>query len=87
MSGLISKNYFDCAGTVIVPVIASFNTDGKIMPLYVRIQGISYKIDSSWMYSNFISTVDFNCKVIDGDSLKPLILTYHRREGVWSTRI
>ena len=87
MSGLISKNYFDCAGTVIVPVIASFNTDGKIMPLYVRIQGISYKIDSSWMYSNFISTVDFNCKIIDGDSLKPLILIYHRKEGLWSTRI
>ena len=87
MSGFISKDNFDCTNSIVVPVIASFSTDGNIKPLYVRIYGASYKIDSSWMSCNFINTIDFTCKVIDGDSLKPLLLTYHRKEGMWSTHI
>ena len=87
MSQIISHNIFYCTSTIIVPVIASFDSNGKIKPLYVRIYGASYKIDSSVMHCNFINTIDFNCKVIDGDSLKPLILTFHRKEGVWSTRM
>lgn len=84
---MISHSAFDCTSTVIVPVIASFDSEGKIKPLYVRIHGASYKIDSSVMHSSFINTVEFHCKVIDGDSIKPLLLTFHRREGVWSTRM
>lgn len=84
---MISHSFMDCTSSIIVPVIASFDSNGKIKPLYVRIHGASYKIDSSVMYSSFINTIDFNCKVIDGDSIKPLMLTFHRREGVWSTNI
>lgn len=84
---MISHSAFDCTSTIIVPVIASFDSNGKINPLYVRIHGASYKIDSSTIGSNFVNTIDFHCKVIDGDSLKPLMLTFHRREGMWSTRM
>ena len=84
---MISHSDFDCTSTIIVPVIVSFDSNGKINPLYVRIHGASYKIDSSYMHTNFINTIDFNCKVIDGDSIKPLLLTFHRKEGVWSTRM
>ena len=87
MSQIISHNIFDCTSTIIVPVIASFDSEGRIKPLYVRIYGASYKIDSSVMHTNFINTIDFNCKVIDGDSIKPLLLTFHRKEGVWSTQM
>lgn len=85
MSGIISHTNFDCSSTVIVPVIASFDSEGCIKPLYVRINGDSYKISSSRMSCNFINTIDFHCNVIDGDSIKPLLLTFHRREGMWST--
>lgn len=87
MNEIKSYSSIDCAHTIIVPVIASFNSDGKIKPIYVRINGDSYKINSSVMYCNFINTIDFNCTLIDGDSIKPLLLTFHRREGMWSTQL
>lgn len=84
---IISNSNFDCTSTIIVPVIASFDSEGRIKPLYARIHGTSYKIDSSRMSSNFVNTAEFHCKVIDGNSLKPLLLTFHRREGMWSTHM
>lgn len=87
MSEIISSNNFDCTGDIIVPVIASFDSHGKIKPLYVRINCDSYKINTSHVTCNFVNTVDFNCQVIDGNCLKPLLLTFHRREGMWTTRM
>ncbi len=84
---LISKTPFDCTSDVIVPVIASFDSNGRIKPIYVRIYGAAYKVDSSHMISNYIHTMEFTCKLIDGDSLRPLMLTYHKQEGMWSVRI
>ncbi len=84
---MISKNTFDLPGTVIVPVIASFSSHGKVTPLYVRIYGASYKISSSYMHSNFLHTMEFSCHLIDGDTLRPLLLTYHKDEATWTIRI
>uniref|UniRef100_UPI004056E906 hypothetical protein n=1 Tax=Acetatifactor sp. TaxID=1872090 RepID=UPI004056E906 len=67
-----------------VPVIASFDTDGHIRPLYVRINGISMKVDSYYERTMFSNTIEFNCKVIDNDYLKPVLLTYYQAERVWS---
>jgi len=87
MAGMISQNAFDIPGTIVVPVIASFNSHGRIVPLYVRIYGASYKISSSHMLSNFLHTMEFTCHLIDGESIKPLLLTFHKQEGMWTIRI
>lgn len=87
MAGVVSKNSLDSESVMIVPVIASFSAQGQIKPLYVRIHGASFKVDSSYVICNFVNTVDLSCKIIDGDSLRPLMLTYHRREGMWTVRI
>ena len=67
-----------------VPVIASFDTEGRICPLYVRINGISLKVDSFYERAKFFNVIEFNCKVIDNNYLKPLLLTYYQAERVWS---
>lgn len=84
MAKTVSYTSFDYKPVDIVPVIASFDSEGHISPLYVRINRNSYKIASHWVRSKFHNTVDFNCTVIDGDSTKPLVLTFHREEGVWT---
>ena len=75
------------SASTIVPVIASFDSEGRIVPLYVRINGDSYKIESARMSCIFSNIVEFHCKVIDGEAIKPLLLTFYRREGMWTTHI
>ena len=79
-----SYTSFDIGNMNCVPVIASFTSDGHIKPLYVRLNGVSYKIEKSWIKSSLISYTTYICQVSSGDTLIPLTLTYHPREGVWS---
>lgn len=80
----VSYTSFDYAPVDIVPVIASFDSEGHISPLYVRINGLSLKIESFWISSTFQNVVDFKCKVSDNGYLKPLALSFHRQEGMWT---
>lgn len=84
MSATVSYTSHDYQAVTAVPVIASFDSDGHISPLYVRINHESYKIASFWVRSNFANTIEFNCKIIDGEFLKPLLLTYYKAEDVWA---
>lgn len=69
---------------IMVSVIASFDTDGHIKPLYVRVDEESLKVVSCWMKPAFVSSCTYQCKVEDHGVLKPLVLTYHMNESVWS---
>ena len=85
MSGIISKGLRDCSHLRLVSVIASFDTGGTIVPLYVRIDEESLKIYNATLTN--VSTYKlytFDCEVMDGDMVKPLRLTYHLEENVWS---
>ena len=67
-----------------VPVIASFDTAGRIAPLYVRLNGEAHRVLSYWIRNKgFINTVEFSCKIADGDFEKPLLLTYFYNEATW----
>lgn len=84
MSAVISYTSYDYKPITIVPVIASFDTDGHIAPLYVRINGESYKVDSFWTSCKFANSIEFHCKLIDHDIRKPLLLTYYKAEDIWA---
>lgn len=84
MPGFVSNTSYDFYNADIVSVIASFDTDGHVRPLYVRINEDSLKVHSSWLKPAYRGTLEFQCKVIDSDCLKPLILTYHKVENVWT---
>ena len=84
MSQILSLNSHDYLSMQIVPVIASFNSDGQIKPLFVGLNGERYKIDSYWVGQCFSNQIIFHCKVITGDTLRPLILTYYMHECIWT---
>ena len=84
MSRRVSAGPYDCRQIAIVPVIASFDTGGCIIPLYVRIKGIPYKIDSCRANRRLAGIEEFHCRIRDGKCWKPLLLTYYREEGAWT---
>jgi len=83
MSAHVSYTSYDHIECNIVSVIASFDTEGRIRPLYVRIGEESLKILSSWLKPSYPGFFEFRCQVIDNGVRKPLILEYHSRENVW----
>lgn len=84
MSPIVSYTSYDFNNATLVPVIASFDSEGHIMPLYVRINGESFKIRSAWQKPSFGSTSVFQCQIEDNGTIKPLLLTFHQRENVWA---
>lgn len=85
MAAIVSQNIFDSSNLLFVPVVASFDSTGQIKPLYVRINGNPLEILSAKEKPAFMSTRVFQCVVGDHGIEKPLSLTYHCREGAWST--
>lgn len=84
MSANVSRNSFDYKPVEIVPVIAGFDSDGKIIPLYVKIDGEKLKIDSYWVKSKFADITEFRCKILRENTEYPVALTYYGKESVWT---
>lgn len=83
MPAIVSYGLKDSPHLQMVSVIASFDTDGNIKPLYVRIGEESLKVYSAGVKHTTQEIRTFRCQVIDGDALKPLELSYHSRESLW----
>lgn len=79
-----SYTSYDYKPVTVVPVIASFDTEGHIAPLYVRIEGESYKVNSYWVKSECTNIIQYNCKIIDQECLKPILLSFYQDETVWT---
>lgn len=84
MSQILSQNSHDYLQMQTIPVIASFNDEGQIKPLYVGIDGERYKVHSYWVRRSFSNQIEFQCKLIVGDTLKIIIITYYLNECVWT---
>jgi len=75
---------FDFYHSKIITAIASFDSQGHFMPLYLGIDGERYKVYSAWEKPAFNGYLTFHCEIIDGDYKKPVIATYHKTEDVWT---
>lgn len=84
MESKMSTTAYSYAVDMSVPVIASFDTQGHLIPIYVRLCGDVRKIDSCYIQNQLLNTIVFNCKIIKDQYLVPLQLTYHSREHVWT---
>lgn len=84
MAATVSYTSFDYKHVQMVPVIASFDTKGRIVPLYVRIEENVYRIESFYPKCKFSGIEEFHCELIDGNYRKPLLLTYYKNEDVWA---
>lgn len=65
-----------------VPVIASFSTDGKIQPLYVRINGAALKVIQCTAHLEYVHPT-FNCVVDDYGIAKKIKLSYNHTTHTW----
>lgn len=68
----------------LVPVIASYDSEGHVKPLYVRINNERYKVESYWIKSNSLNNVNYHCKLSLGGHTYIIVLTHHIRECVWT---
>ena len=81
----VSHGLNDCPHIQVVPVISSFDCNGHVLPLYVRINGVSLKVHKAVLTSeSTFCILNYRCEVIDNNQLKPLKLTYHAKEFKWS---
>jgi hypothetical protein len=67
-----------------VPVIASFDTCGKIMPLYLRIDGKQCKVESCKIRNSLFNQIEYNCQVSCEGYMRPLLLHFYSAENVWT---
>lgn len=84
MAQIVSLNSHDYMPVDIIPVIASFNEEGQIKPLYVGINGKRYKVESYWVRRSFANQIEFHCKLLLEESLQTLIITYYMNECIWT---
>ena len=85
MSTYVSHGLKECHYLQVVPVISSFDCDGNIFPLYVRIDGQSLKVYNARRVDSMIQIIHFNCEVMNYDRVKSIKLSYHIGDLVWST--
>lgn len=83
MSANVSRNSFDYKEVEIVPVIAGFNDDGKIIPIYVKINGEDLKVGNYWVKSKFAGITEYHCKLIKKNGEMPIVISYYNEESVW----
>ena len=85
MGAIVSYSLHDSAHLKIVPVISSFDKEGNITPLYVRIEGEPLKIYNAYQVESPYQLLHFKCEVMVYDNcVRPLDLMYHVNEHTWS---
>lgn len=81
------KRIQNMPGQEVVPVLATYNTDGQIRPLHVRINGIVFKILSCQKWSTAIMPVDtFRCIIADHGIKREISLTFYPQETMWTLK-
>lgn len=68
----------------VVPVIASFDTEGHIVPLYVRINRKAYKLKVIYCQPiNSKGIYKYHCAYNDHNFYHEIYLTYNKRLNFW----
>lgn len=81
------KRIQNLSGQDVVPVLATYNTNGQIRPLYVRINGIVYKILTCQRWSTGEMPTDiFRCTIADHGTKRMIILTFYPQETIWTLK-
>lgn len=67
-----------------VPVIASFNAEGELRPLYFSVEGLRLKVDNiRFTDKRMCDIIEFRCEVTFIDRVQSVTLRYHKRQGRW----
>lgn len=68
-----------------VPVIASFNNKGEMIPLYFSVEGLRIKIDHLlYAEKKAMDKIVYRCEVTFSDRVQQITLNYHKCAGIWT---
>ena len=83
-TGVVLRDLKACNHLHIVSVIASFDCNRNIKPLYLRVGGESLKIANAVLFDKTSHNYSFRCEVMDGEYVKIVTLTYFANEALWA---
>ena len=76
--------FYENPNIEVVPVIAAFNKEGKMKPLYLMYYGLRLKIDHTWRINEQDRTwYDYICEVTLIDRVQVLKLSYDVYTQKW----
>lgn len=79
--------FVDNVQHVPVPVIASFNKEGKIIPLYFSVEGIKLRVDNiKWENAGRMWGNHFKCEVTLGERVEEVDLYYFADSRKWTMK-
>ena len=81
---IVSKDNYDGMGVKKISVIASFDNKGNVSPLYVRIGEDSWKVKSFSLKTENKNILIFGCNVFFDNEVRPVTLSFHRNDNVWT---
>ena len=82
-----SEPIYEFHNAKLVSVIASFNTDGKVKPLYVRMNEEPVKVLSSKVIQTTLHMIAFEVIVDDYGRQRIIRLLYKINESVWYANV
>ena len=77
MAATVSKGLKDCTHLKVVPVIATYDGNGNILPLYVRIGEETFKI-----YNAYVSESTYRILTFKGEVNHPLLADKDIRSSI-----
>lgn len=83
MAATVSKGLNDCTHLKVVPVIATYDGNGNILPLYVRIGEESFKIYNAYVSESTYRILTFKGEVMVQDAVRPIKLSYFMNDLIW----
>ena len=83
MAATVSKGLKDCNHLKVVPVIAPYDGNGNILPLYVRIGEESFKIYNAYGSESTYRILTFKGEVMVQDAVRPIKLSYFMNDLIW----
>ena len=83
MAATVSKGLKDCTPLKVVPVIATYDGNGNILPLYVRIGEESFKIYNAYVSESTYRILTFKGEVMVQDAVRPIKLSYFMNDLIW----
>ena len=83
MTATVSTGLKDCTHLKVVPVIATYDGNGNILPLYVRIDEETFKIYNAYVSESTYRILTFKGEVMVQDAVRPIKLSYFMNDLIW----
>ena len=84
MAATVSHGLKDCTHLRTVPVISTFDGNGNVLPLYVKLEGETFKIYNAYVSESTFRILTFKGEVMAQDNtVKQITLNYFLNDLIW----